>query len=69
MIMSPAAQVPKPAPHRVETRCRIFLLCFRIFLNLISLSPFALCADAVSAYNAAHGTNYAEAQAKEALGQ
>ena len=26
-------------------------------------------ADAVSAYNAAHGTSYTEAQAKEALGQ
>ena len=26
-------------------------------------------ADAVSAYNAEHGTNYTEAQAREALGQ
>ena len=26
-------------------------------------------ADAVSAYNAANGTNYTEAEAKEALGQ
>ena len=30
---------------------------------------FGSFADAVAAYNAAHGTNYTEAQAKEALGQ